>query len=143
MFWLLTVLAWGTIRLLTTWTSADLLEGNVWGFGQVMALLLIALPFLSISERLFTSTSSSQVKSSDADVLILRQQNLKIYLWTQIVSAVQTHYRLKDKQVTLNLSKMSEHLLISWPTTEKTRLVPKLGSFDVWNGDHCYHRHAI
>lgn len=48
-------LAWGTIRLLTTWTASGLLEQEIWGFGQVMALLLIALPFLSLSEQLFTS----------------------------------------------------------------------------------------
>lgn len=51
-------LAWGTIRLLTIWTASGLLEQEIWGFGQVMALLLIALPFLSLSEQLFTSISS-------------------------------------------------------------------------------------
>ena len=51
-------LAWGTIRLLTIWTASGLLEQEIWGFGQVMALLLIAVPFLSLSEQLFTSIGS-------------------------------------------------------------------------------------
>ena len=55
-------LAWGTIRLLATWTSVNLPEQNVWGFGQVMAILLIALPFLSLSEQLFTGISLHWVK---------------------------------------------------------------------------------
>jgi hypothetical protein len=53
LFWILAALVWGTIRLFTTWTSSKMVEEKLWGFGQVLALLLIALPFLSLSEKLF------------------------------------------------------------------------------------------
>jgi hypothetical protein len=62
LLWLTGALAWGTLRLLATWQSSHLLEENLWGFGQVMALLLIALPFLSLSEQLFDGKFSSSLK---------------------------------------------------------------------------------
>ena len=51
-------LAWGTLRLLSTWFSARISEESGWGFGQVIALSLLGLPLLSFSEELLRSKYS-------------------------------------------------------------------------------------
>ncbi|KAH8752416.1 hypothetical protein BGZ57DRAFT_965715 [Hyaloscypha finlandica] len=59
-FWLIAGLAWGTLRLISTWTAAHPEDETVWSFGQVLALLLLALPFLSLSENLFKKPEHPQ-----------------------------------------------------------------------------------
>jgi hypothetical protein len=51
--WLSMALAWGTIRIFVSRKFGDeyiqqaIAEQNVWGFGQVIAVVLLALPFIS------------------------------------------------------------------------------------------------
>jgi hypothetical protein len=59
-FCLLTALAWGAIRLITIRSKANLSGESTWGFGQVLAVLLLVLPFLSLSEQLFTKEAANE-----------------------------------------------------------------------------------
>ena len=54
--WLGFALAWGSVRiyrgraLVRVLDSDALAEENVWGFGQVLAVMILALPFVSLFE---------------------------------------------------------------------------------------------
>lgn len=50
--WLAAALVWGTFRLLQHRQASYLADENTWGFGQVLALLLSALPFWSLLSNL-------------------------------------------------------------------------------------------
>ena len=58
-FCLLTALAWGAIRLITIRSKADLSDQSAWGFGQVLSVLVLVLPFLSLAEQLFTKEATN------------------------------------------------------------------------------------
>ncbi len=51
-FWLAAALVWGTFRLLKHRKQSYLVDEDTWGFGQVLALLLTALPFWSLLSNL-------------------------------------------------------------------------------------------
>ncbi|KAL8919749.1 MAG: hypothetical protein Q9208_006615 [Pyrenodesmia sp. 3 TL-2023] len=48
LFWLAAALVWGTFRLLQHRKQSYLVDEDTWGFGQVLALLLSALPLWSL-----------------------------------------------------------------------------------------------
>ncbi|GFF54334.1 hypothetical protein IFM58399_09798 [Aspergillus lentulus] len=65
--WLSFSLAWGTIRIFivrnTGHASTDIhQEENIWGFGQVVAVVMLALPLLSIIEA-YTSFASNTMET--------------------------------------------------------------------------------
>ena len=53
--WLAFALAWGTTRLFFTRSIAeqDTFKENTWGFGQLIPVILLALPILSIGESYY------------------------------------------------------------------------------------------
>lgn len=59
-FWLLSALAWGVIRLVVTRAQANIPDESVWGFGQVLAVLLLVLPFFSLGEQLITDVATDE-----------------------------------------------------------------------------------
>lgn len=51
-FWLAAALLWGTFKVIQHRQYSSLADENTWGFGQVLALLLSALPFWSLFSNL-------------------------------------------------------------------------------------------
>lgn len=64
-FWLISGLAWGTIRLVALRVQSDSLglgEG-IWGFGQILPLLLSVLPLWSIYSSIYGEIALSTVQT--------------------------------------------------------------------------------
>lgn len=70
MFWLLASFILGIVTLLYDVTSVSLedpgSEGNSWSFGQIMPIILLAIPFITIVENLYTDEAPVHVLHTEA-----------------------------------------------------------------------------
>lgn len=60
MFWLLSSFLFGMVSLLTEVTSESADDDNSWSFGQIMPVLLLVVPFITIVEALYPDESSTR-----------------------------------------------------------------------------------
>lgn len=65
MFWLLSSFLFGMVSFLTEITSELADDDNSWSFGQVMPVLLLVVPFITIVEALYSDESSTRISRVD------------------------------------------------------------------------------
>lgn len=65
MFWLLSSFLFGMVSLLTEVISESADDDNSWSFGQIMPVLLLVVPFITIVEALYPNESPIRVSHVD------------------------------------------------------------------------------